>query len=120
MHFNGNEIYILSFTEQISFKIYVKMALRASMILRRCATQLLQTSSCGRLAIHISASSNFHSSKARLFNRNEKGMYTCTLIPGDGVSTKHNGSNKKQTLSSYQNTDILIYIQFHILRSAQI
>ena len=71
-------------------EIYVKMALRASMILKRCATQLLQTSSCG----NISASSNFHSSKARLFNRNEKGMYTCTLIPGDGVSTKHYDSNE--------------------------
>ena len=83
------------------------MALRASMILRRCATQLLQTSSCG----NISASSNFHSSRARLFNRNEKGMYTCTLIPGDGVSTKHNDSNKRQNIlsqSSYHNTDILI------------
>merc|ERR1711936_452926 len=74
-------MYIPSFTEQSSFKIYVKMALRASMILKRCATQLLQASSCG----NISAPSNFHSSKARLFNRNEKGMYTCTLIPGDGV-----------------------------------
>ena len=85
-------MYILSFTEQISFEIHVKMALRASMILKRCATQLLQTSSCG----NISASSNFHSSKARLFNRNEKGMYTCTLIPGDGVSTVHN--NSKQSI----------------------
>ena len=96
------------------------MALRASMILRRCATQLLQTSSCG----NISASSNFHSSKARLFNRNEKGMYTCTLIPGDGVSTKHNDSNKNKALflfpRSYQNTDIIIYIQIHIHRLAQI
>ena len=117
MHLNGNKIYILSFTEQSSFKIYVKMALRASMIFKRCATQLLQTSSCG----NISASSNFHSSKARLFNRNEKGMYTCTLIPGDGVSTKHNDSNEtKQFQSSYQNTDILIYIRIPIHRLAQI
>ena len=94
------------------------MALRASMIAKRCATQLLQTSSCG----NISASSNFHSSKARLFNRNEKGMYTCTLIPGDGVSTKHNDSNKNKALfqSSYQNTDILIYIRIPIHRLAQI
>ena len=109
-------MYILSFTEQSSFEIYVKMALRASMIFRRCATQLLQTSSCG----NISASSNFHSSKARLFNRNEKGMYTCTLIPGDGVSTKHNDSNKNEALSSYVNIDILIYIQIPIHRLAQI
>ena len=91
------------------------MALRASMILKRCATQLLQTSSCG----NISASSNFHSSKARLFNRNEKGMYTCTLIPGDGVSTKHYDSNETKHWL-YKNTDILIYIRIPIHRLAQI
>ena len=91
MHFNGNKIYIYFRLQNKALReIYVKMALRASMILKRCATQLLQTSSCG----NISASSHFHSSKVSLFNRNEKGMYTCTLIPGDGVSTKHYDSNE--------------------------
>ena len=28
-------------------------------------------------------------------------MYTCTLIPGDGVSTKHNDSNKNKAFNAH-------------------
>ena len=57
------------------------MAIQASIMLRRCTTQFLQTTSA-----NLTASANFHSSETRQFNKNEKGMYTCTMIPGDGVS----------------------------------
>ena len=62
------------------------MATQASMILRRCTTQLKQTT---YVANFIAPSANFHSSNIRPIFKNEKGMYTCTMIPGDGVSTKN-------------------------------
>ena len=58
------------------------MATQASMMLRRCASQLMQSSTASNVLI---PSASFHSSHTRLVNKNEKGMFTCTLIPGDGV-----------------------------------
>jgi len=58
------------------------MATQASMILRRSATQLMQTTYVANFAV---PSANFHSSQVRPIFKNEKGLYTCTLIPGDGV-----------------------------------
>ena len=61
------------------------MATQASMMLRRCASQLIQSSTASNILI---PSASFHSSHTRLVNKNEKGMFTCTLIPGDGVRTQ--------------------------------
>jgi hypothetical protein len=58
------------------------MATQASMMFRRCATQLLQTTSVTNTT---ASSANFHSSQTRHLTKNEKGVFTCTLIPGDGV-----------------------------------
>ena len=58
------------------------MATQASMILRRCAGKLIQTTSVTNCTIPCAA---FHSTQIRQMNKNEKGNYTCTMIPGDGV-----------------------------------
>ena len=58
------------------------MATQASMLFRRCASKLIQTSSAPGFTI---PSTNFHSSQSRPIAKNERGMYTCTMIPGDGV-----------------------------------
>jgi len=58
------------------------MATQASMMMRRCASQLMQSATASNILI---PSASFHSSHTRLVNKNEKGLFTCTLIPGDGV-----------------------------------
>jgi len=58
------------------------MATQASMMMRRCASQLMQSATASNILI---PSASFHSSHKRLVNKNEKGLFTCTLIPGDGV-----------------------------------
>ena len=62
------------------------MATQASMMMRRCASQLMQSATASNILI---PTANFHSSHSRMVNKNEKGMFTCTLIPGDGVRAFH-------------------------------
>ena len=62
------------------------MATQASMMMRRCASQLMQSATASNILI---PSASFHSSHTRLVNKNEKGLFTCTLIPGDGVSIQY-------------------------------